>query len=74
MLNYRQLRGVKDPSRHTVQRGARSKRVRPTGGFREAINQQNPLKPGGRGLPIPSGPASESAMERETEPMAEASS
>ncbi len=53
MLNYRQLRGVRDPFRHTVQRGARSERVRPTGGFREAKNQQNPLKPGVRGLPIP---------------------
>ena len=56
MLNYQQLWRVKDPPRHTVQRGARSERVRPTGGFREAVNQQNPLKPGVRELPIPNRP------------------
>jgi hypothetical protein len=56
MLNYRPLRGVRDPSRHTVQRGARSKWVRPTGCLRAAINQQNPLKPGVRELPIPNRP------------------
>ncbi len=52
-LTTEQLRGVRNPSRHTVQRGARSERVRPTGCFREAVNQQNPLKPGVRELPIP---------------------
>ncbi|WP_352904697.1 reverse transcriptase domain-containing protein [Mesorhizobium sp. M0700] len=36
-----------------MQRGARSERVRPTGCFRGAVNQQNPLKPGVRELPIP---------------------
>jgi hypothetical protein len=44
---------MRDPSRHTVRRGARSERVSPTGGFREAENQQNPLTPGERELPIP---------------------
>jgi hypothetical protein len=68
-------RGVRNPSRHTVQRGARSERVRPTGGFRKAVNQQNPLKAGREGTSDPeNGPASESALERETEPMAEAPS
>lgn len=47
---------MRDPPRHTVQRGARSERVRPTGCFREAVNQQNPLKPGVRELPIPNRP------------------
>jgi hypothetical protein len=48
--------------------------VRSTGGFRKAVNQQNPLA-GREGTSDPkNGPASGSAMERETEPMAEASS
>ena len=50
------LRGVRGPSRHAVQRGARSERMRPTGCFRKAVNQQNPLKPGVRELPIPNRP------------------
>ena len=47
---------MKGPPRHTVQRGARSKRVRLTGCFREAVNQRNPLKPRVRELPIPNRP------------------
>ena len=64
---------MEDPALCAVQRGARSEWVRPTGGFRAAVNQQNPLKPDVTGTSDPdSGPASESAKERETEPMAEA--
>jgi hypothetical protein len=46
------LRGARPRALHGAACKA-SERVRRTGCFRPAINQQNPLKPGGRELPIP---------------------
>ena len=68
-----QLRRVRNPPRHTVQRGARSERVKADRGLPGGRTSAEPANAGREGTSDPNnGPASESAMERETEPMAEA--
>ena len=59
--------------RHTVQRGARSERVKADRVLPGGRKSAEPANAGREGTSDPNnGPASESAMERETEPMAEA--
>ena len=64
---------MRNPPRHTVQRGARSEWVKADRGLPGGRKSAEPVKAGREGTSDPkSGPASESATERETEPMAEA--